>query len=187
MAFRGLFAIGMGIALAVACGGSVEGDKGNTGGDGGAPGGGGTGGTGGTHLGGTGGKDAGKDAKPDSKTGGTGGYIDPGCPDADPPPPQTECDLYDPSSCPPTLSCYPYVQYPSGPCGFEVYGTVCAVPGTGTQGDPCGGENCAGGFVCVITGQGTECVQICNLVGKDNCPDGLFCVPIDVEGVGGCY
>lgn len=189
MAHRGLIAVGLGVALAGACGGSVEGSRESVGGTGGlvGGGGGGTGGTGGTHLGGTGGKDAGKDAKPDSKTGGTGGYVDPGCPDAEPPPPQIECDLFDPSTCPPELACYPYVQYPSGPCDFEVYGTVCTVPGTGKQGEPCGSTNCAAGFVCVITGQGTECVQLCNLVGPDNCPEGLFCVPIDVEGVGGCY
>jgi hypothetical protein len=79
------------------------------------------------------------------------------------------------------------VQYPSGPCDFEQYGSVCAPVGSGKQGDQCGSVNCAAGFVCVITGQGTECVQICELFGKDTCPNGLFCVPIDVEGIGGCY
>ena len=68
-----------------------------------------------------------------------------------------------------------------------MFGSVCAPVGTGKQGDACGGSNCAGGFVCVVTGQGTECVQICDLFGAAKCPPGLFCVPIAVEGVGGCY
>ena len=83
--------------------------------------------------------------------------------------------------------CYPYVQYPSGKCDKEQFGTFCAPGGTGKQGDPCGGSLCASNFVCVITGVGTQCVQLCPLVGDDKCPNGLFCVPIDVEGYGGCF
>ena len=155
-----------GVLVAAACGGTVAGDRDGTGGA--STGGAGTGGTGGF--------------------GGSGGtYVDPGCPDAAPPPPIKECDLFGANTCPPGESCYPFVQYPSKKCEQEVFGSVCAPTGKGTQGDPCGPEYCAGGHVCVVTGQGTECVKVCDLFGAAKCPPGLFCVPIDVEGVGGCY
>lgn len=179
-------------ALAVACGGSVNTDGGSTTGGTGGTGAvgafGGTGGTGGTvFTGGTGGTvfTGGTGGKPDSGTGGT--YVDPGCPDAEPPEPYYECDVFGPNTCPPGDACYPYVQYPTGPCELEQYGAVCIPAGTGQQGEPCGAGTCAAGLVCVITGQGTECVQICKLGGPNTCPKGLFCVPIDVEGIGGCY
>ena len=182
-----------GVLVAAACGGTVAGDRdgtggastggAGTGGTGGVGGTGGTGGFGGTPSGGTGGLTGG--------TGGFGGsggtYVDPGCPDAAPPPPIKECDLFGANTCPPGESCYPFVQYPSKKCEQEVFGSVCAPTGKGTQGDPCGPEYCAGGHVCVVTGQGTECVKVCDLFGAAKCPPGLFCVPIDVEGVGGCY
>lgn len=190
--YRGLATVVLGLALSAACGGSVADDT-STGGVGGA----GTGATGGSvHTGGTGGiivtggtggKDAGPDAKPDAKTGGTGGYIDPGCPDAEPPPPVKDCDPFGPNTCSAGNACYPFVQYPSGPCEQEIFGAICAPVGPGKQGDPCGSTNCSAGFVCVVTGQGTECVQLCDLFGAAKCPPGLFCVPIDVEGIGGCY
>jgi hypothetical protein len=190
---RGTGSIFVGVLVAVACGGSVAGDPNGTGGAGGT-GAGGTGATGGTIpiggtggtpiTGGTGGKDAGKDAK----TGGTGGtYVDPGCPDAAPPPPIKDCDPFGVNTCKSGEACYPFVQYPSKPCEQEIFGAICAPVGNGVQGDPCGASNCAGGFVCVVTGQGTECVQLCDLFGAAKCPQGLFCVPIDVEGIGGCY
>jgi hypothetical protein len=188
-------AVGLGLAFAGACGGSVGGDlspggDANVGGSGGF-GAGGTGSLGGFFGGGTGGKDAGKDAKQDSTAGfgGTGGFIDEGCPDAEPPPPQKECDPFEKPSttCGFGTACYPYVIYPQHKCEFEIYGTLCAPVGTGKQGDPCLSENCDEGFVCVLTGQGTECVQLCQLTGEDLCPNGLFCLPIDVEGFGGCY
>lgn len=192
---RGFGSVVAGIGLAVACGGSTSTDGDGTGGAGSGGGGaGGMGATGGTIVtggfggigatGGIGGKDAGKDAK----TGGTGGtYVDPGCPDAPPPPPIKDCDPFGPNTCKQGEACYPFVQYPSKPCEQEIFGAICAPVGTGKQGDPCGAQNCAGGFVCVVTGQGTECVQLCDLFGAAKCPPGLFCVPIDVEGIGGCY
>lgn len=182
----------LGVVWAAACGGSVNGDGTGTGGSTGGIGAtGGTlpiGGTGGTLVtGGTGGKDAGKDAKADAGSGGTGGYVDPGCPDAPPPPPVKDCDVFGPNTCKPGEGCYPFVQYPTHPCDQEIFGAICAPVGPGKQGDACGNTNCAAGFVCVVTGQGTECVQLCDLFGAAKCPPGLFCVPIDVEGIGGCY
>lgn len=116
-------------------------------------------------------------------------YHDPGCPDAPIDPPQLECDALapPPGGCPPDEACFPYVQYPSSPCGQEQYGTVCAPAGTGVQGTPCGGvQDCAGGFVCVISGSGVQCVKLCKLDQPGSCDDGLVCQPIDIPGFGGC-
>jgi hypothetical protein len=125
--------------------------------------------------------DAGKDALPD--------YEDPGCKNKPPPIEDFLCDPYAQGNgdCGPLEGCYIYVDYPVEPCGQEVYGSFCAPQGSGQQGDGCnGGQDCAGGFVCVITGSGTQCVQLCNLEGADGCPPGFVCEPIDVEGFGGC-
>jgi hypothetical protein len=180
------------LTVAYACGGSTDADVGH-GGTAGVGASGGVGGLGGSGVGGTGGiKDAGKDAKDSGKdsstdvgVGGTGGI--PVCPDASPPPPDYQCDPFSPvTGCLSGEACYPWVDYPTAPCEFETFGTICAPAGIGGQGDPCTGL-CAANHVCVITGQGTQCVQLCQLVGEDTCPPGLFCVPIDVEGFGGCF
>lgn len=119
---------------------------------------------------------------------GSAGYEDPGCPPQEPLPHQKECELFDgPSGCGFGLSCFPFVQYPTEPCGQEIYGTLCLPAGTGRQGDPCSGEPCAAAHVCVITGQGTQCAQVCPLTGEDDCPPGLVCGSVDVEGVGVCF
>ncbi len=150
---------------------------------------GGNGGSGGTYLfvdaGGTGGSavDAGgpSDALPD--------YTDPGCPDSGGPLYDFQCDPYDQNNgdCAYGEACYIYVSYPREPCGQEIYGAYCAPAGTGEQGDSCwGGFDCAAGFVCVVSGSGNQCVQLCHLTGPSGCPAGLVCEPIDVEGFGGC-
>lgn len=116
-------------------------------------------------------------------------YEDPGCPNKPPPLEDFQCDPYDQlnGDCLSGEGCYIYVQYPSEPCGQEVYGSFCSPAGNGQQGDPCGGGlDCAGGHVCVITGSGTQCVELCSLEGNTGCPPGLVCEPIDVEGFGGC-
>jgi hypothetical protein len=132
---------------------------------------------------GPGGNDGGmsKDALPD--------YVDPGCPDSGPPGTMYECDPFNQfnGDCPPGEGCYIYVQYPSEPCGQEIYGATCIPVGSGGQGDPCEGpQACGAGFVCVVSGSGNQCVQLCPLQGNDNCPSGYVCEPIDVEGFGGC-
>lgn len=129
----------------------------------------------------TGGKDGGKDALPD--------YVDPGCPDAGPPLMLYDCDPFNQGNgdCGPGEGCFIYVDYPNEPCGQETYGAVCIPEGFGHQGDACnGGQDCAGGFVCVVSGSGNQCIELCHIVGPNECPPGLVCEPIDVEGFGGC-
>lgn len=130
----------------------------------------------------SGGKDSGKDVEPD--------YVDPGCPDAGPPPVILECDPFNQNNgqCPPGEGCYIFVQYPDPdvPCSQEVYGATCQAAGQGVQGDSCS-NGCAPGFVCVVSPLGVLCVQLCDLTKVDDgCPPGLICQPIDVQGFGGC-
>jgi hypothetical protein len=144
--------------------------------------------------GGTGGDDATSGSAGHQSDGGGGKdafdeYVDPGCPDAGPPISDFQCDPYAQGNgqCAPGDGCFIYVQYPEEPCGQEIYGSVCAPQGPGQQGDGCGGAlDCSGGYVCVISGSGNQCVQLCALAGEDGCPSGLVCEPIDVEGFGGC-
>ncbi|HSN99653.1 MAG TPA: hypothetical protein VLS89_15265 [Candidatus Nanopelagicales bacterium] len=161
------------LGLAAGCGDTVvrvdpdEGDGGDDRPDGGG---------GGSSAG-----DAGKDALQE--------YVDPGCPDQPPPLYEFQCDPYDQfnGDCLIGEACYIYVQYPAEPCGQEIYGALCGPAGFGGQGDLCfGGFDCQAGFVCVVTGSGNQCVQLCSLTGEDGCPPGLVCEPIDVEGFGGC-
>ncbi|MEM1032269.1 MAG: hypothetical protein AAF928_21055 [Myxococcota bacterium] len=121
-------------------------------------------------------------------SGGLPGIVDPGCEDRPPPIEDFACDPYNQNdgACGGDEGCYIYVDYPSEPCGQEVYGSFCAPAGPGQQGDPCNGGGCAAGNVCVVTGSGTQCVALCSLFGDDGCPPGLVCEPIDVEGFGGC-
>ncbi|MCK6590224.1 MAG: hypothetical protein HUU21_24590 [Polyangiaceae bacterium] len=137
------------------------------------------------------GNDAKKDATPlwDASKDAFDEYVDPGCPDAPPPIEDFSCDPYNQGNgdCGPGEGCYIYVDYPDEPCGQEVYGAFCIPAGTGTQGDSCtGAQACAAGYCCVVTGSGTQCVKLCPLEGNDDCPPGLVCEPIDVEGFGGC-
>lgn len=116
-------------------------------------------------------------------------YEDPGCPDQPPPLEMFSCDPFDQSNgdCLPEEGCYIFVDYPSQPCGQEIYGSSCLPSGTATQGEACNGAlDCAAGFVCVISGSGTQCVELCSLTGPNSCPPGLVCEPIDVVGYGGC-
>lgn len=122
-----------------------------------------------------------KDALPD--------YEDPGCTDQPEPIYDFLCDPYDQASadCFAEEACYIYVDYPSEPCGQEIYGSYCYPAGSGQQGSFCnGGLDCAAGFVCVISGSGNQCIELCSLTGPSGCPSGLVCEPIDVEGFGGC-
>lgn len=131
------------------------------------------------------GKDASSDAAADVKDA-LPEYTDPGCPDAPPPKEEYECDPNGkPTGCGDGEACYPFVMYPSGPCQQETYGAQCVSPGSGGQGDPCS-DGCKANHVCVVSGQGTQCIQMCDLSAAVPCPDGLVCEPVDVPGIGGC-
>jgi len=116
-------------------------------------------------------------------------FVDPGCPPASELPAINECDpLALVSGCPEGQSCFPYVDYPSGPCEVERYGTLCLPAGPGTQGDSCSNQACAADHICVSTGRGTQCARLCGLDADAPrvCAPGLLCLPIDIEGFGGC-
>lgn len=127
--------------------------------------------------------EAGRDALSDVKS----EYHDPGCPDAPVTPPAWECDPKAPDggTCPAGEACSPYVVYPGGPCEQETYGTTCVPAGSGVQGDPCD-SGCAAGHVCVVSGQGIQCIALCELGKVGSCAPGLVCEPIDVPGFAGC-
>lgn len=116
-------------------------------------------------------------------------FVEPGCPPARPPPDLTECDpLASPSGCPSGQACFPFVSYPTRPCEVEVFGTLCMPAGPGTQGESCTAQACAADHICVSTGRGTQCVRLCSFAAGSPsiCAPGLLCLPIDIEGFGGC-
>jgi hypothetical protein len=116
-------------------------------------------------------------------------FVDPGCPDAGMKPTEFTCDPYhqDNGDCEPGEGCYIFSTPPTTPCGQETYGSTCEPEGMGQQGAPCGNvADCAAGFTCVVSDSGTQCVLLCELMGSMECPDGLVCEPIDVQGFGGC-
>lgn len=186
------------ITGALACGGLTNDPTPDTG----RAGTGGTGGTGGSGAAGKGGK-AGKGGST-SGTGGRGGSLatggtsakggagglpsfeDPGCPNPPPPLEDYACDPYGSfGACGANESCYPYVDYPSAKCGQEIYGAVCTPAGEGKQGEGCE-LGCVANHVCVVTGEGTQCVRLCDLNAAVPCAGGLVCAPVDIPGIGGC-
>jgi hypothetical protein len=132
-------------------------------------------------------------------------FADPGCPEVPPPAQVNDCnpfiidstgEMSDPLApgAPPESSfacqqgeaCIPFVDYPNAPCEPETFGTKCVPAGTAGQGMPCD-EGCAAGFLCVATGLGTRCAQLCPLPGENACPSGLLCGAVDIEGYGVCF
>lgn len=149
--------------------------------------------TGGALPGGRGGTPSMGGATAFSGRAGTGepGYVDPGCPDAPPPPARVECDPLDSEgTCPGGQGCYPFVDHPFGRgCSVASFGAVCARSGTGRQGDACGDgtSGCAPGFLCVVGSRsGRRCAQICTFDGDQECPAGLLCSDTDVQDYGVC-
>lgn len=120
-------------------------------------------------------------------------YVDPGCPggsdehDGGPPFVRT-CDPYVPGSCGPGYACYPVSTYPSGYCGDEVFVTECFPSGVGEQGTHCFSPlDCAHGYSCFVTGEGDQCLQLCDQRGGEpHCPRGLICGWTDLPGYGAC-
>ena len=161
----------MALAFA-ACGGITAADVGQTGG----------GGVDGGHDAAT---DAATDAPSDAKDAALD-YVDPGCPDTGPPKMDFACDPVGPSSgCLAGQLCAPFAKYPSAGCAQESYGATCTPAGSGAQGDVCD-FGCQPHFTCVVSGQGAQCIRLCDLTAASPCPSGLVCEPIDVPGIGGC-
>jgi hypothetical protein len=177
-----IFALWLAFGLVSACGGTVGADS--------------TSRTGGGASGGANGV-LGSGGAPGDAGPGTGGsvlhqeagltdarYVDPGCP----PPMHVqgvhECDPYAPGACGSGRKCSPYVVYADG-CQSEETGTRCVISGTRVQGEDCASDSsaCAEGFACVSAGTGFQCARLCQLNGAtDDCPPGLICSPLDVDG-----
>jgi len=173
------------VALAAACGGTV--DNGTTAvsrpedppiATGGAP----TvsdGGSGGV-VQGSGGAQSTDPDLPDAR------YVDPGCKPTDKIEGVRECDAKLQTGCTFGERCVPYVTYGER-CSAEIVGTRCEIAGTATQGQDCGSDLCAAGYVCVTCGAGFVCAQLCTTNGpEDDCPRGLLCSPLDVDGFSVC-
>jgi hypothetical protein len=187
------------LALMVACGGKAGDDDGQTPqGSGGAAGGaaassggrfaaGGRTASGGSGFGGFGGiGSAGR-----STTGGAP-FVEPECPDVEPPLGINECDpLSAVSQCGEGFGCYPYVDHPFGSgCGVQTFGALCRPAGEGAQGASCGDgtAGCAPGFICVVGAlPGRHCTKLCTFDGPSNCPPGMFCGDVDIPGYGVCF
>jgi len=142
----------------------------------------------------TGGVDAGRGGAAPVVTAGGGGqggaeFRDPGCTDSPTSPEpleRYECDPYATANlCGRGQMCAPFVTKSTQTCRQEVYGALCIEAGTGTQGDPCD-QGCAPRHICVVSGQGTQCVRFCPLEGQNTCSNGLVCSPIDIPNLGGC-
>lgn len=121
-------------------------------------------------------------------------YIDPGC-ETDPPEPwegevEWTCDPYTNEGCDPDAgeACYAYIVYPADPCTEEQYGSSCAAEGWGGQGDHCAGTTeCQSGYACFVTGEGTQCLALCSILGGEpRCPPGLVCGWTDIPEMGAC-
>jgi hypothetical protein len=117
-------------------------------------------------------------------------YVEDACPPSVPDPPDYECDPFgtDAGQCQPGYGCYPYPPQGTDPCNPGSWGARCQTAGTGTQGASCNGSRsyCAGGYVCVKSGAGDQCVKLCRIQQLEPCADGLVCNPLDVFGFGGC-
>ena len=132
---------------------------------------------------------AGPSAPPEPEPSEPPPYEAPSCPPTPPPPVNVECDpLADDPGCPSGQSCFPFVDYPTSPCEVERYGARCAPAGSGVQGQSCADTPCAADYICLSTGRGTMCARLCGLSpdAPDVCDPGLLCLPVDIEGFGGC-
>lgn len=129
-----------------------------------------------------------------SKGGASGGgvtstYVEPDCPVAPLPTVYSECDpLGESAECGPGTGCYPITSYPSEPCGSETFQMLCLPSGAGQQWASCDAlDDCAAGYICVVTGDGTECLKMCDPEAVSPCPKGLFCDGVDLQGIGICF
>lgn len=114
-------------------------------------------------------------------------FEEPGCPEPAERLQRIACERDVEDACPAGQGCFPFVNYPANPCEPETFGTRCEPVGDAVQGQSCVRRNCADGFLCVSTGGGTQCAQICELPGPNTCAAGLICGSVDIEGFGVCF
>jgi hypothetical protein len=114
--------------------------------------------------------------------------VGPACPDPGPPIIDWECDILTQEGCPPFYGCYGWTETSSDPCATEIYRSSCLPAGAGRDGDPCSdAAGCAPGLECFITGEGTQCLPVCDPHGGEpRCPPALICRPTDLPGLGAC-
>jgi hypothetical protein len=108
------------------------------------------------------------------------------CPDAPFVPPPLRCDPFaQGTQCRSGEACYPIPPRATDGCRPGTYATACLPEGTGRQGAPCDdGTDCAGGYVCVTSGLGDLCLQLCRTGEVGACSDGLVCSELDITGSG---
>jgi hypothetical protein len=124
--------------------------------------------------------------EPESDEGST--FLEQGCEQSTERISEMDCDPFLPDEgCPFGQACKPFVEYPESPCEPERFGARCDWVGDAVQGDPCNFDLCASGYLCIATGQGTQCAQICRISGPSGCPAGLVCGSLDIEGIGTCF
>ena len=100
-----------------------------------------------------------------------------------------ECDPFNPTrDCAAGTACYPFIEYPSVPCGQEIYRATCVPAGTiPVDGFCTGGERCAPGLTCFVTGSGNRCLHLCRIDGSEPlCPRGQICQATDLPDFGAC-
>lgn len=131
-------------------------------------------------------------------TGGTSGgasggvtstYIDPGCPEQPVPEVYKECEpLGNGEDCGSGEGCYPITSYPTRTCEPEIFQMLCLPAGRLEQWDTCSTiTDCSPGYTCVVSGDGTMCLKMCDPLATVSCPRGLFCDAVDLQGIGICF
>ena len=99
------------------------------------------------------------------------------------------CDPFNPTvGCPDGQACYPYIEYPMGVCGHEIYHADCTPVGSTPIDGFCNtGIECGPGLTCFVTGSGNRCLALCRIDGSPpQCPRGRVCEPTDDPDFGAC-
>lgn len=112
--------------------------------------------------------------------------VGPVCPDTGGAIEMYTCDVIA-QDCADGMACYGWIEYTEDRCVREIYHTECLQPGFGDHGDSCDSW-CQAGLECFVTGEGTQCLYVCDILGGDRlCPPGLICRPTDLPGIGACH
>jgi hypothetical protein len=131
-------------------------------------------------------------------TGGRGGavavsgsstYVELGCLEQPVPEVYSECEpLSDSNPCASGEACYPVTLYPSRACESEQFQNLCLPSGHARQWERCSTlTDCASGYTCVVTDDGTMCLKMCDPRASKPCADGQFCDAIDLQEIGTCF